>query len=161
MVQTALMLARVKLIVDDGTMQRYQANMRLALIDTLATIVFFTVLAALTELFVAGMDPSAVLKTRLIMVPMMILTGRPYGAWRDWFFTTAKPTVSWSKSLIDGVAFLTFQLPVYGLTLWIAGAEQAEVLTLLVTTALIMLFISRPFGLFLEGVRKMAGANAN
>ena len=51
--------------------------MRLAIIDTLSTIVFFTVLAGLTELYVAGMDPSEVLKTRIIMVPMMILTGRP------------------------------------------------------------------------------------
>lgn len=67
--------------------------MRLTVIDTLTTVVFFTVLAALTELYIAGMEPFAVLKTRLIMIPMMVLTGRPYGAWRDWFFATTKPTV--------------------------------------------------------------------
>ena len=130
--------------------------MRLTLVDTLSTILFFTILAALTELYVAGMEPTDVLKTRLIMVPLMILTGRPYGVWRDWFFAGTKPTVSWSKSLIDGLAFLTFQLPIYGLTLWIAGADFNEVSTLLGSTAVLMLIVSRPFGLFLQAMRKLA-----
>ena len=130
--------------------------MRLTLVDTLSTILFFTFLAALTELYVAGMEPTDVLKTRLIMVPLMILTGRPYGVWRDWFFAGTKPTVSWSKSLIDGLAFLTFQLPIYGLTLWITGAEFDEISTLLGSTAVLMLIVSRPFGLFLQAMRKLA-----
>ena len=134
--------------------------MRLIIIDTLTTVIFFTVLAALTELYIAGMEPFEVLKTRLIMVPMMVLTGRPYGAWRAWFFATTKPTVSWSKSLVDGFAFLTFQLPIYGLTLWIAGAAWDEILTLLASTAVLMLIVSRPFGLVLETVRRFAGVNA-
>ena len=134
--------------------------MRLTILDTLTTVVFFTVLAALTELFIAGMEPTEVLTTRLIMVPIMVLTGRPYGAWRDWCFAVSKPTVSWSKSLIDGLAFLAFQLPVYGVTLWIAGAEQDEILTLLATTAVIMLVISRPFGLVLDAARRFASVRA-
>ena len=130
--------------------------MRLTLVDTLSTILFFTILATLTELYVAGMEPTDVLKTRLIMVPLMILTGRPYGVWRDWFFAGTKPTVSWSKSLIDGLAFLTFQLPIYGLTLWITGADFDEISTLLGSTAVLMLIVSRPFGLFLQAMRKLA-----
>ena len=130
--------------------------MRLTLVDTLSTILFFTILAALTELYVAGMEPTDVLKTRLIMVPLMILTGRPYGVWRDWFFAGTKPTVSWSKSLIDGLAFLTFQLPIYGLTLWITGADFDEISTLLGSTTVLMLIVSRPFGLFLQAMRKLA-----
>ena len=130
--------------------------MRLTLVDTLSTILFFTILAALTELYVAGMEPTDVLKTRLIMVPLMILTGRPYGVWRDWFFAGTKPTVSWSKSLIDGLAFLTFQLPIYGLTLWITEADFDEISTLLGSTAVLMLIVSRPFGLFLQAMRKLA-----
>ena len=130
--------------------------MRLTLVDTLSTILFFTILAALTELYVAGMEPTDVLKTRLIMVPLMSLTGRPYGVWRDWFFAGTKPTVSWSKSLIDGLAFLTFQLPIYGLTLWITGADFDEISTLLGSTAVLMLIVSRPFGLFLQAMRKLA-----
>ena len=59
--------------------------MRLTVVDTLSTIFFFTILAAVTELYVAEMEPAVVLKTRLVMILMMTFTGRPYGAWRDWF----------------------------------------------------------------------------
>ena len=48
--------------------------MRLTVVDTLSTIFFFTILAAVTELYVAGMEPAEVLKTRAVMIPMMILT---------------------------------------------------------------------------------------
>ena len=130
--------------------------MRLIFIDTLSTILFFTILATLTELYVAEMEPPDVLKTRLIMVPMMILTGRPYGIWRDWFFAGTKPTVLWSKSLIDGLAFVTFQLPIYGLTLWIVGANFDQIGTALGSAVVLMLIVSRPFGMFLQAMRKLA-----
>ena len=64
--------------------------MRLTVVDTLSTIFFFTILAVVTELHVAGMEPAEVLKSRTVMIPMMILTGRPYGAWRDLFFATQR-----------------------------------------------------------------------
>ena len=134
--------------------------MRLALVDTFATIAFFTVVAALTELFLGGMKPGEVLTTRLIMIPLMVLTGRPYGAWRDWFFATTKPTVSWSKIIIDGLAFVSFQLPIYAVTLMIVGAELAQIVTLLSSATFIMLLISRPFGIFLEKIRKLAGVTS-
>ncbi len=128
--------------------------MRKTLVDTAATIVFFTTLAAWTELYVAGMAPADVLKTRLTMIPLMVFTGRPYGLWRDWFFQTTKPTVAWSKTLIDGIAFLSFQLPVYALVLFLVGAEGEEILLLLASTAVLMLVVSRPFGVFLEYTRR-------
>lgn len=134
--------------------------MRLTLVDTLSTIFFFTILAGLIEFCVVGMETAEVLKTRLLMIPMIVLTGRPYGIWRDWFFATAKPTGSLNKSLIDGAAFLSFQLPIYGLTLWIAGADKTEIGKLLVSTAVLMFLISRPFGLFLQSMRKLARVNA-
>lgn len=130
--------------------------MRRFLVDTFATITFFTTLAALAELFVARMDPDEVLTTRLVMIPMMVLTGRPYGAWRDWFFEKIRPTVSWSRTIIDGAAFMSFQLPIYAVTLAIAGADLQEIVTLLGLTSLLMLAVSRPFGLFLESLRRWA-----
>jgi hypothetical protein len=65
--------------------------MRLAIVDTLATIIFFTVVASLTELFIAGLEVREVLITRALMIPIMVLTGRPYGAWRDWVFEKSRP----------------------------------------------------------------------
>ncbi len=79
-----------------------------------------------------------------------------YGIWGDWFFKNTKLTVSWSKALIDGFAFLSFQLPIYALTLVIAGADQNEVIILLTSTSFLMFIVSRPFGVYLEAVRTWA-----
>jgi hypothetical protein len=127
--------------------------MRSFWVDTLATIVFFTVIAATTELLIAGMEYKEILITRLIMIPMMVVTGRPYGIWRDALFNRIKPNRLWQALATDGVAFISFQLPVYAITLMIAGADKNEILTLMVTTAGLMLLISRPFGLYLDYIR--------
>lgn len=134
--------------------------MRLTLIDTLATIVFFTIVASATELFIAGMEPREVLMTRAIMIPIMVLTGRPYGAWRDAIFGRTMPRNALTRTLIDILAFLSFQVPVYVLTLWIAGATLAEVLAAVGSAIVFMVLLSRPFGLFLEWLRRLAGAPA-
>lgn len=128
--------------------------MKSFIVDTVATVVFFTVIATLTELFIAGMEPGEVLVTRLIMIPMMVLTGRPYGLWRDWVFDKLSPNALWYRVIIDCLAFLSFQVPIYVVTLLIAGADTGEVVTLVVSASIIMLVISRPFGLFLDGVRR-------
>lgn len=131
--------------------------MRPAIIDTVATIVFFTVVAGLTELFIARLEPGQVLTTRMLMVPIMLLTGRPYGLWRDWAFRIIRPTTAWSRALIDVVAFVSFQIPVYAATLAIAGANAAQIATALSAAIVFMVALSRPFGLFLDMVRGWAG----
>ena len=51
--------------------------MKAFIVDTTATVVFFTGVAAFAELAVAGMEPRQVLIARLIAVPVMVATGRP------------------------------------------------------------------------------------
>ncbi|NNL19633.1 MAG: L-alanine exporter AlaE [Boseongicola sp.] len=131
--------------------------MRTVIVDTLASIFFFTTVAALTELYLAGMEPREVLVTRLVMVPLMIVTGRPYGLYRDWVFVKSNASIGWSRTLMDIFAFLTFQLPVYAITLLVAGASLVQIMTLLPTTAFLMILLSRPFGLYLEMVRGWFG----
>ena len=131
--------------------------MRIAIVDTFATVFFFTTAATLVEYFVGGLEPKEILVTRSAMIPLMIITGRPYGIWRDRFFRTFAPLSSIARTLADVAAFVSFQLPIYALTLVIAGADRSEILTLLPATALAMVLGSRPFGLFLEGVRRLAG----
>ena len=130
--------------------------MRRTLVDTLATIVFFTTFATLTELFVGGLSPREVLTTRLLMIPIMIATGRPYTAWRDWIFARRAPRSPWAKALTDAVAFVTFQLPVYAGTLVIAGASSTQIAVLLAAALPQMLILSRPFGLFVEAMHRLA-----
>ena len=97
--------------------------MRILVIDTFSTVIFFTAFATFSELVIAGMDATEVLTTRLVMIPIMILTGRPYTRWRDWLFSKARPKDRLMAVLTDVGAFLSFQVPVYGATLMMAGTS--------------------------------------
>lgn len=130
--------------------------MRAVLVDTVATIVFFTLAAGLVELFLVGMPLQKVLFTRAVMIPLMVVTGRPYGLWRDFVFARAAPRKMWTRSAVDVLAFLSFQVPIYAATLVLAGADPAEIATALGTAVILMVPLSRPFGLFLEAVRRIA-----
>lgn len=133
--------------------------MRLLLIDTLATIFFFTIVATFTELVIAGMSPREVLITRSLMIPVMVLTGRPYGAWRDWLFMRTSPRHRITRTAVDILAFLSFQVPVYVATLVIAGADYKQIMTAIGSATIFMVILSRPFGLFLDFVRSIAGVS--
>ncbi|WP_319533250.1 L-alanine exporter AlaE [uncultured Cohaesibacter sp.] len=135
--------------------------MKKTLVDTIATILFFTLLAGFVEIFIVGLTLQQVLITRLIMIPVMVVTGRPYGLYRDWCFDRAKPKGEVLRFLIDGLAFITFQVPVYVATLFIAGADWQAVITAVGSSILLMLLVSRPFGLFLDVARRWSGVTAS
>lgn len=135
--------------------------MKTYLIDTIGTVVFFTIIAALSELLIAGMEPKQVLIARLIMIPVMMITGRPYGLWRDWFFATMRPQRWITNVAADIVAFVTFQVPVYVATLAIAGATLSEIGAAVSAAIVFMILLSRPFGLYLEVLRNWAGTSVN
>lgn len=131
--------------------------MRNFIVDTIATIVFFTTAAALTELFIVGLAPAQVLMARLISIPVMILTGRPYGMWRDWVFSFFPRLGRWGAIPVDIFAFLLFQVPIYVAILAVAGADRAEMMAAVGSAIVFMVILSRPFGLFLEAMRRLFG----
>lgn len=139
----------------DGRGHANCGPMRLFLIDTLATIAFFTAVATFSELVITGMEPGEVLATRLLMVPIMIATGRPYTRWRDWVIVTCVPRRQWTAAATDIVAFLSFQAPVYGATLLIAGASSGQASTAIGSAIVFMIVLARPFGLFVGHVRRV------
>lgn len=131
--------------------------MRPFLVDTIATILFFTLIAAFAELVIVDMKPEQVLLARSITVPVMALTGRPYGMWRSWVFKQVQASAKGSRLFIDTMTFLSFQVPVYVLTLVVAGAELDEIVLAVTSATAIMLFIGRPFGIYLDAIRRWAG----
>lgn len=131
--------------------------MRGYLIDTIGAVVFFTTVAGFSELVIAGMHPGQVLVARLITIPVMMLTGRPYGIWRDFVFVTLTPQRRFARFACDIAAFLTFQVPVYMATLALAGATFPEIIAAVGAAIIFMIVLSRPYGLFLDALRKWAG----
>jgi hypothetical protein len=124
--------------------------------DTLALILFFTVTGILNERFIAEMAWEQVLHTRLLGAGLMVLTGRPYGLWRDWFMRFSSTSRS-SQILWDSLALVSFQVPIYAAILAICGANGEELLYGSLGVTVIMLTLGRPYGAFLNFVRGRFG----
>ena len=131
--------------------------MKATLVDTLTTVVFFTAVAAATELLIAGMTPAQVATARGVSVPLMLLTGRPYGLWRDRWFRRFAPRHRLATAAVDTAAFLSFQVPVYALALIAAGADAGQMVRASAAAVVGMLVLGRPFGLVLDRVRRICG----
>ena len=128
------------------------------MVDSVAAVIFFTVVAGASEAFVARLSWEQVATSRATAVPVMLATGRPYGMWRDAAFRLARARGAVSRAGVDVVAFVGFQVPVYAAILWLAGASGAQMAAALSSATAFMLLLSRPYGLWLDGMRRVFGA---
>lgn len=130
-----------------------------SVVDSVASLVFFTLAAGTVERFIAGLDWDQVLTARLAAVPAILLTGRPYGLWRDAIlrWSRAADRGPLARTALDVLAFVSFQLPVYVLILLLAGAELEQIVLAAGSAVGVMMLLSRPFGLYLDLARRVAG----
>ena len=144
-------------------MHTYSYRMRVWLADNLALLTFFTLTGVLNERFIADMQWSEVFLARLIGAPLMILTARAYGAWRDWvLLQSGAVTSSQAKALFfDTLALLTFQVPIYAAIIWLGGASGTALISGILGAAVIMLICGRPYGLWLDAVRRWMGVSSS
>jgi hypothetical protein len=131
--------------------------MRSFVADTLALVIFFTIASGLNERFIAGMSWNEVATSRLIGAPLMVLTARPYGLWRTFVFDKTKPSTRWGTLAVDSFALLAFQVPIYIGIIVASGAEGVSILWGALGFAALMFLLGRPYGLWLEFVRKSFG----
>ncbi|MET4758453.1 L-alanine exporter AlaE [Endozoicomonas sp. NE40] len=99
--------------------------------DTFALISFGLVVGMSVELFVAGLSLEQSLHSRLLSIPVNLLIARPYGMYRDWIMARGRKVTSSSlmDSIMDIVAFLSFQMPVYAVLVGTSGASLDQVIT--------------------------------
>ncbi|MCU0070020.1 L-alanine exporter AlaE [Pseudomonas koreensis] len=139
-------------------LQHSQQSMRRTafLADTTALILFFTTTGIINERFIAGMTWDQVLHARLLGALLMVPVARPYGLWRDWVMKRASQRRV-SRLLWDSFALVSFQVPIYAAIIASTGASGGELLRGTLGAALMMLALGRPYGAFLNGVRKVFG----
>ena len=126
------------------------------LADTLALMSFTIVTGMFVEIVVVGMTLQQSLFSRLFCQPVNILTGRMYGAYRDWIinlFCRSKQTFL-RESFGDVTAFLTFQLPMYIVILIVIGIEQQAIVTASISQTASLLILGAPYGQWLKLVRR-------
>jgi hypothetical protein len=129
---------------------------RAFIVDTSALIVFFTTTGIINERFIVGMTWEQVLHARLLGAALMIPVGRPYGVWRDFLMRRAKPNRV-SQLLYDSLALVSFQVPIYAAIIAISGASGRGLLLGVLSAAVMMLVLGRPYGAFLNAVRRLFG----
>ncbi|WP_244487986.1 L-alanine exporter AlaE [Aureimonas sp. Leaf454] len=86
----------------------------------------------------------------------MVPVGRPYGLWRDWLMTHAKPS-RLSQIMWDSIALVSFQVPIYAAIIAVSGASGRALFLGVLGAAVLMMVLGRPYGAFLNLVRKLFG----
>lgn len=129
------------------------------LADTTALILFFTATGVINERFFAGMTWEQVLHARLLGAVLMVPVARPYGLWRDWVMKRSTQR-RLSRLLWDSIALLSFQVPIYGAIIASSGASGNSLLRGALGAAAMMLALGRPYGAFLNWIRKLFGLPA-
>lgn len=124
--------------------------------DTTALVIFFTCTGILNERFVAGMTWEEVFHARLLGAALMVPVGRPYGLWRDFVMQKAGEG-RLSRLLWDSLALMSFQVPIYAVIIWISGASGGGLVMGILGAAVMMLALGRPYGAFLNLVRRLFG----
>lgn len=126
--------------------------------DIIAMTIFSFVLCLFIEVFIAGLSILQSLQARAAAIPVNLLTGRPYGCFRDWLFRRLRIERKTPLRAVigDTLAFVVFQVPLYVLVLLFAGAtwKQIFISSLFMTT--IFSLAGRPYGLFLDLCRGLA-----
>ncbi len=128
-------------------------------VDTMALILFFTATGIINERLVAGMTWEQVLRARLIGGALMVPVGRPYGMWRDWMMGHAKGT-HFSHFVCDSLALVTFQVPIYAAIIAFSGASGRGLVHGVLGAGVMMVVLGRPYGVFLQWMRRLFGLSA-
>jgi len=135
--------------------------MRKLIADTLALLIFSTAAGMFVEILASGMSLASSLQARITAIPIILVTGRPYGVYRDWLMRVARVhSGSFTRqTFTDILAFVTFQVPVYAAILLTAGATLQQIITACVSAVVILVISGRPYGLFLEFCRYVLRAS--
>ncbi len=126
-----------------------------ALADIFALITFGIVVGMAVELM-AGLSVEQSMRSRLFSIPMNFLIARPYGLYRDWVLSRVKGEKGNSfliKSLLDAIAYTSFQIPVYASLVTMTGAAVPQILQACIGQIAAMLLMGGPYGMYLQWCR--------
>ena len=132
--------------------------MRRYLADTSALLVFSTFAGMFTEIVIAGLTVRQSLYARLTALPVILITARPYGVYRDWIWRAWRADKGAARRLIvDTAALVSFQLPLYWMILAFVGATLWQSAAASGTRIVILAVLGRPYGAVLAAFRRLSG----
>ncbi|MGB7800831.1 L-alanine exporter AlaE [Buttiauxella sp.] len=134
-----------------------ESRLRHAVADTFAMVVYCSVVNMMIEIFLSGMSFEQSLSSRLVAIPVNILIAWPYGFYRDAFMRFIKrySQANWTKNLVDVLAYVTFQSPVYVVILWSVGADWNQIAAAVSSNIIVSMLMGAAYGYFLDYCRRL------
>ena len=134
-----------------------QSRLRHAVADTVAMVVYCSVVNMLIEIFLSGMTFEQSLSSRLVAIPVNIIIAWPYGLYRDAVMRFARriSPAGWVKNLADVLAYVTFQSPVYVFILLTVGADWHQIAAAVSSTIVVSMLMGAVYGYFLDYCRRL------
>ncbi len=130
------------------------ASRRLVAADMFALVVFSFLVFGVIEL-ISGYTMTQMLQSRIMIVPVNILIARPYGIFRDAIMGLGKAEQGGfiRITILDVIAFLLFQIPVYVALQLFNGVPVDVILTAVVGLIVALVPTARPYGLWMQFCR--------
>jgi len=127
------------------------------LVDTVALNLFIVCSAFIVEVVFSSIPWSIFWKGRLIMILPNIITVTPYNLTRIWLGKKLGIWKSerWHQIIRDTLVFLMYRVPLVYIVLSILGTPLPKVISACVAATLISGFTGRPYGIFLDWMRKI------
>ncbi len=127
------------------------------IVDFIALNTFVIATAFFVEVVFSGIALMVFLKGRLIMIIPNMITVEPYNRTRVWIGKRLGEWKSprWQQIVRDTIVFLLYRVPLVFLVLTFLGAPMEKVISACIAATLISGFTGRPYGIFLDWIRKV------
>ncbi len=127
------------------------------LVDILALNIFIVFTAFFVEVVFSGISWTIFWKGRVVMVIPNIITAEPYNLTRGWIGEKLKnvPSLRWRQIFRDTLVFILYRVPLVFIVLSVLGAPMTKVVSACLVATLISGFTGRPYGIFLDWIRKL------
>lgn len=133
------------------------------LVDIFALNSFLILITIPNELLIAKLTLSQWVHVRTIGIFVNTLTAIPYSIFREKIFkltNTNETKSSWKrKYAIDTVTFSIFQLPLYCTMLYFVGSTLNQIIIASIPVIIFSSLTGRPYGIYLEWLRKKLKVN--
>ncbi|MGY0215786.1 L-alanine exporter AlaE [Endozoicomonadaceae bacterium StTr2] len=128
---------------------------RESLADIFSLISFGFIIGMAVELFVAGLSIDQSLQSRLMSIPVNMVIARPYGIYRDWLLAWGGAAQGGflRSTVLDILAFISFQMPVYAMLVAGTGASREQIVTACVGQIGALVLMARPYGMWMQVCR--------
>lgn len=126
-------------------------------VDTFALNLFIIFVAFFVEVVFSGIPLSVFWKGRLIMIIPNTLTVVPYARTRIFIGNKLSflKNIKIKNIVRDTVAFILYRVPLVFVVLAILGVPFVQIITACLISTAISGFTGRPYGIFLDRVRKV------